>query len=282
VPPAPTDFDPARCAELVRRYLQAQGWRLLEPAELAEKLCPEVVAALGQGQPAEKAVRDAVWQRYGAYLHDCCSDRSSPHYQRAWAELGHWLERQAPRLVSADAEQQELVQETLINLQTAVSRAPLSQPYALWVYALQALRRNNIDRSRRDKAAKRGEGLELSLEEVKADPEEGNGDWEERLAPADVEPREVEAQVTGDETYHRLQRLFRDLLATPLQALVAEALFLEGLTPQELATRLGKKPHEIRQLKARIVHALRHLPPAQYQELMALLNGTDRAITHDG
>jgi RNA polymerase sigma factor (sigma-70 family) len=249
---------------------------LLDPAELAQELYPEVVAAIGRGQPAERTLQNAVWQRYGAHLYNCCCDRLSPHYQRAWTELGQWLERQAPRLVAAYADQQELVQETLIDLEAAFGRAALSQPYTLWAYALQALRHRSIDRSRRDKAFKRGEGLELSLEEVKADPEEGDGGWEERLAPADAERREVEAQVTGEDTYRRLQRLFRDSLATPLQILVAEAHFLEGLTPQEIAARLGKQPHEIRQLKARIVHTLRHLPPERYQELMALLNGDDK------
>lgn len=281
-------FDRAFCESIVGAYLAGQGWLLVDPAEMADAIWREVEGAgqqegqqAGQLASQQTKVRTAVWERYAALLHDSCRRPGSERHDAAWSELRAWLARQAPRVNDDPRDQEEIVQEALIDLKHKLDEKPLQAPRALWAYALATLKRKEIDRHRRRTAEKRGEGEVGSLEGLAAAyREEGPGTWEERVQAAGQGSREraTERAVADREVREQLKALFERLFSSSLQLWVAEAHFLDGLRPAEIAGLAGKTPHEIRMVKARAVRKLRSLPAAERQRLLALLAGGEEEV----
>ncbi len=265
-------FDYARCCQCVRQYLTAQGWQLADPLELASQIWQDLSAPLPSESTAVKAIQTQVWQRYAVFLHENCRQPGSDRCEQAWTELYRWLRQQAHRFTADRDEQDSLVQLAISDLQARLEQSPLKAPRALWAYALQTMRAKMIDEHRRRTAVMRGDGLELSLEEISAGQSgPAESDWEEHISDHETSERSVEDHVANEQVRQQLRDFFRTHLATDLQLRVAEEHFLNGLSPQEIARLLGKKPHEIRMIKARIVQTLHHLPPEAHRKLLDIL-----------
>ena len=205
-------------------------------------------------------------------VHEACRQTDYARREQAWAELRRWLQHQARQLTSDPVEQDALAQDAVIDLQRHLNRSPLKSTRALWAYALQTMRRKQIDEHRRRTAVMRGEGLELSLEEIGSSQSgDEETDWEEKLSIRAESELSVEETVAAEQIRQQVQAFFQDYLPTELQRQVAVAHFLNGLTPQEIAEQLGKKPHEIRMVKARVVETLRTLPSEARRKLLSIL-----------
>ncbi|MCB9134679.1 MAG: sigma-70 family RNA polymerase sigma factor [Anaerolineales bacterium] len=252
----------------ITQALLAQGWQLADPHALAQ----EIWAALNAPALSPQAITKQLSFYYAAHLYIICRTPEHPNSSQAWEELKRWLTKNAPLFTTVPAEQDDLVQETLIELHTRLPDDPLKAPRALWAYLLQIMRNKRTDHHRRATAIKRGEDELLSLEEVNASStHDAPTTWEETHGPQ-TDPRATEDQVTAQDLRQRLTILFQTHLRSAAQIQVAEAHFLDGLSPQEIADLWGKKPHEIRMTKARIVQTLRELPPAARQELFEILD----------
>lgn len=267
-------LDRTYCEYVVRAYLDGQGWSLVDPAELADAIWQDLQK---QGAVGRETVETAVWDRYAALIHDHCRRPASAQHNPAWSELKAWLARQAPRITNDPRDQGEIVQEALIDLQKRLNESPLRAPRALWAYALATLRRKAIDLHRKRTAEKRGKGEVGSLEGLAAayQEEEGQGSWEESVQEVGRRPQEraTERAVVDREVREQLKALFRKHISSSWQLHVAEAHFLDGLRPAEIAGLTGKTPHEIRMVKARAVRKLRSLPAVERQRLLEILAG---------
>jgi RNA polymerase sigma factor (sigma-70 family) len=252
----------------VIRYLLGQGWQLANPAVLAGEVWQALAGRHLAGPAAIEAVYNQVWLHYAAILHDHCRQDTPA----AWAELSDWLQQQARPYHPDDQEQ--LVQETILNLQSRLRTAPLDTPRAFLGYALTALRHRHIDLHRRRTAARRRQDRQLSLTDLEAGkPNLQILSWEEVTAA--TTGRETEDTAANRQTHRQLQAFFQANIASRLQRQVAELHYLQDLSPAEIAPLLGKRPHEIRLIKARLVQTLRDLPPAAQQELQTILSGFD-------
>jgi len=270
-------IDKEKCASIVMQYMQGQGWRLIDPIDLTDQIWGNL-ADQESSQVTVKEIRNHVLQRYAVILHEACCQHLGDVHEQAWSELLQWLEKQVRYLSPAPMDSDRLIQEVLISLHEKLEKTPLKAPRAFWAFILQMLKRKNIDLNRRDTAVKRGGGDELYLEELEIDDDQYS--WEEKKRPPGIKPRVTEKDVIDDEIRNRIRALFKAHLPTNLQQKVAEAHFLDGLTPREIAQLMGKQPHEVRLLKARAVQKLRNLPPDEYQTLLEILekingNSTD-------
>ncbi len=225
------------------------------------------------GSMTAATVQTALFRSYAAVLHRTCLQGETAERERAWFELRVWLAKSARQLERDPAIQEEIVQETLVALQKAMPKSP----NAFLVYALQTMKRQHIDLNRRHTAEKRGSGKTLSLEELGQDREGEDGrSWEETLqetaaSASSTDWRTIESVVSDQEIRHQMRQFSREHLPTELQQQVFEAHFLDGLTPAETARLLGKQPHEVRLVKARIVKKMRTLPPDAMKQLLAIL-----------
>lgn len=276
-------LDQARCIYIVTQYMLGQGWRLVDSRELAGRIWRDADGQnLSEGE-AVGYVQNQVWQRYAAVLHDGCCQIENELHEQAWGELSCWLTRQVGYLTPAPHEPDVLIQETLSNLHQRLSQAPIKARRAFLGYALQTLRKKNIDLHRRRTAVKRGGDDELYLEELEvADPGGERRHWEEKTKTRGSEPRAMEKAVINAEIRHQIRTFFRAYLLTTLQRQVAEAHFLDGLSPVEIARLMGKRPHEIRMVKARVVQRLRNLPPDTRQSLLDILGAIDETTSEVG
>jgi len=268
-------MDFPRCETLVTQYLLGQDWQLADARALALDIWQDLSGREQSVQDPVKFIQTQAALHYAVILHNLLSEPSSGPRERAWAELKTWLTKNAPLLATDSTAQDELVQETLIELHSKLAANPLNAPRALWGYLLQTMRHKRTDHHRRATAVKRGDDTLLSLEELNdEDADEQTSAWQETVAVANAlrtDPRDIENQVTDQDLRARLQTLFRAHLRSEMQIQVAEAHFLDGLSPQEIAELLGKRPHEIRLIKARVVKILRALPPPARQELYEIL-----------
>lgn len=269
-------FDRTFCEYVVRAYLAGQGWSLVDAAELSDAIWQDL---RGKGPVGAQAVQTAVWEHYAVVIHDHCRRPASDQHDAAWSELKAWLARQAPKVNDDPRDQEEIVQETLIDLERRLDETPLHAPRALWAYALATLKRNDVDLYRKRTAEKRGEGKVGSLEGLAAayQEEEDAGSWEESLQAAGQRPgeRSTERTVVEREVREQLQALFREYFSSEWQLRVAEAHFLDDLRPAEIAELTGKSPHEIRMVKARAVRKLRNLPADERERLLEILAGAE-------
>jgi len=264
-------IDKEYCASIVMQYMQGQEWRLIDPQDLTDQIWGDLTDQ-DLSQVTVKQIQDQVWQRYAEVLHEACCQPPGDMHEQAWFELLQWLEKKVGFLPATPKDTDRLIQEVLISLHEKLEKAPLKAPRAFWVFALQALKRKNIDLNRRDTAVKRGGGDELYLEELAAgDPDVDQHAWEEKRTTPGSEPRVTEKTVINREISHQVRAFFQAHLPTDLQRQVAEAHFLDGLSPRDIAQLMGKQPHEIRLVKARAVQKLRNLPSDEYQTLLEIL-----------
>jgi RNA polymerase sigma factor (sigma-70 family) len=264
--PEAMPLDQATCQMVVIRYLLGQGWRLADPAVLAAEVWQALAGQALTGAAAVKAVNNQVWQGYAAVLHDACRQEVAT----AWEELHRWLQQQARPFHPDDQEQ--LVQETILNLQSRLRVDRTNAPRAFFGYALTALQNRQKDLYRRRTAARRRQGRELPVVELEVnEPAQDLLAWEEVTAGGSG--RETEESVMNRQAQGQLRAFFEVYVTSPLQRQVAALHYLEDLNPAEIAPLLGKRPHEIRLIKARLVQSLRDLPPAAQQELQAILGG---------
>ena len=264
-------IDKEKCASIVMQYMQGQEWRLINPQGLADQIWLDL-ADQNSSQVTVKQVQNQVWQRYAEVLHEACCQPPGDVHEQAWSELLQWLEKQVGYLSPAPKDSDRLIQEVLIKLHDKLEKEPLKAPRAFWVFVLQTLRRKNIDLNRRDTAVKRGGGDELYLEELaEGDPDADQHVWEEKKGTPGTEPRGMEKFVINGDIRNQIQAFFQAHLPTDLQRQVAEAHFLDGLSPQEIAQLMGKQPHEIRQAKARAVQKLRGLPADILKPLLEII-----------
>jgi RNA polymerase sigma factor (sigma-70 family) len=275
-------MDFSLCQTLVTQTLLAQGWQLADPHTLAQEIW------LNAAPLSPREIAKQLPFHYAPHLYAICAEPKHPDFSQAWEELKSWLTKHVPLFTEDPAEQDELVQETLIELHSRLPANPLKAPRALWAYLLQIMRNKRTDHHRRATAVKRGDDTLLALEDLTpahADPPQAadeGASWEETRGPH-TDPRETENQVTDQDLRQRLSTLFRTHLRSETQIQVAEAHFLDGLSPQEIAGLLGKRPHEIRLTKARVVQILRALAPPVRQELFEILDraGDDRHFAEE-
>jgi len=264
-------LDPAGCLYIVTRYLQAQGWQLVAPQELARQIWPDLEKRDLRAKAATKQVETQAWQRYAEILHAYCCQPGGELYEQAWSELRTWLQRQIRYLQPEPHEPEVVIQEVLADLHRRLCKSPLKTPRALWAFVLQGMKNKNRDLFRRRTANIRGGGNELYLEEITKQFEGEAYDPEERLMAGDAQQRETESRVADEELSEQLREFFRRYLPTTFQQQVAEASFVDGLSPKEIAQLMSKQAHEIRLAKARVVQALRALPPEEKEQLQAIL-----------
>jgi DNA-directed RNA polymerase specialized sigma24 family protein len=257
------------CLWAVQQYLLGQNWQLVEPQRLAQ----EIWRALEQPGPVAglsgALIQQQVVQRYGEHLHQALRSDEGVLTERAWEELSRWLQRQVGKLTVEARAGEEVVQSALEILHYRLRQGPLNAPAALWAYALQTLRSVCVDHHRRRTALKRGSGMELRLEAVLQAMDEPAvaASW-----PYHAEAVMIEEAVIDNEVRLQLRAFFRRHFTSQLQCQVAEMFFIEGLSPQEIGALLGKPPHEVRLVKARVVRSLRNLPPPASQALSAIIN----------
>jgi RNA polymerase sigma factor (sigma-70 family) len=263
----------AVCTHLVGQYLVAQSWQLVEPADLAEAIFVELGEQVLARETAVHAVQTQVWQRYAAILHQACCQPGTTTYERAWQELDGWLRRQRQHLPWHHEDREDVVQETLSDLQTQLAKKAIKAPRAFLMYALQALRNTARDMERRRTAVFRGGDHDpLSWEALQEETSEEPVVQSELGGDSKTLERRVENTVSDHEVRAKLKTFFAQHLSSEQQLFVAELHFLDGLDPKEIAGLLHKQPHEIRMIKFRIVQTLRGLPASEQQKLLALLD----------
>lgn len=273
-------FDKARCHHIVQQYLGRRDWQLIASQTLADQIWEDVCDQNLSGQAALAYTQTQVWQRYAVRLHDLCCQSGSDFHERAWGELSAWLNEQAHRFTPNPDERDVLVQETAAGLYRGLEKSSIKSPRAFLAYALNALRRKNIDLHRRKAALKRGRDDAIYLEEVElTHSDKDKPHWEDSISAAEFYARSVEQTLVTNETRQKIQAFLREYLATDLQIQVTEAHFLDGLTPKEIAQLMGKRPHEIRMIKARAVQTLRSLPPEARQELLRMISPIDESAS---
>lgn len=266
-------IDYNECLFAITQYLVAQGWTLISAEELASQIYPDLQARGLSGQALKNAIQTLIWQRYAQVLHESCHDPNRPQFEQAWNELRKWIEEQIKFLSPPPHEPDVLLQETLLELHRRLLKSSLEKPVTFFVYCLQTLRTTSISLFRRQSAIKRGEKNTIYLEEMEGDhSSEEDESWEDRLPAPESETQSVENELANKDIRTRLSALFRAHLPTPLQVQVAEAHFLDGLSPVEIAQLMGKQPHEIRNIKARIVKTLQKLPEKARAELLELIS----------
>lgn len=255
--------------DLVSRYLAGQGWELAVPEEMAEAIWKSL-----DGKTTQSAVLREIPRRYATLLHIHCQEKESAEHGMAWQEVKSYLEKTVGRLENHSPTQQEIIQETLIGLQQSL---PLQKPQAFLVFAFTTLRSKAIDLNRRQTAEKRDRRKTIPFEELgtKDDSEESDRHWEEYLRASKGIWRTIESTVSNQETRQQLLQFAQKHLPTDLQQMVFEAHFLNGLKPADIAPLLGKQPHEIRLVKARIVKKLKSLPPPEAEQLLEILRRID-------
>ena len=269
-------IDQEKCVAIIAQYMARQGWDLLEPAELAESIWGDIADQDLSGHAAIERLHSQAWQHYAVILHDSCCQDKSRLYAQGWEELRDWLSKQVRYLSPAPDEPEVLVQETATDLHRTLKRSPLKSPRAFLAYALKALQRKNIDLNRQLMAYKRGNDDELYLAEMESDSfDDDSYRWDEIKDTQDSETRAMEASVATEEIKEQIRIFFRKHLSTSLQKQVAEAHFLDGLSPSGIAELMGKRPHEIRMVKARVVSKLRDLPPDVHRSLLDVLGAID-------
>jgi DNA-directed RNA polymerase specialized sigma24 family protein len=124
-------------------------------------------------------------------------------------------------------------------------------------------------------AIKRGGGDGLYLEEIPFRSMDADGDdphWEDAIPDTAKDAQYIEETTAMQDIRQKMQAFFRTYLTSDLQIQVAEAHFLDGLTPKEIAQLMGKHSHEIRMLKARVIQQLRSLPQEKRQILLEILS----------
>lgn len=271
----------ADCTHLVVQYLVAQSWQLVEPTELAEAIWLELEEQALAGETAVHAIHTQIWQRYAAILHDACRQPGTAAYERAWQELGDWLQRQRRNLPWVREDREDVVQEALASLQAQLEKNSIKAPRTFLMYALQALRNAAKDMARRQTAVFRGGDHDpLSWEALQEAHSEEPEARLEPLAGTKTVDRRVENTVSDRDIRAQLKAFFVQHLTSEQQVMVAELHFLDGLDPKEIAGLLGKQPHEIRMIKFRIVQTLRGLPEAEQQRLLAMLDLEGGGETH--
>jgi RNA polymerase sigma factor (sigma-70 family) len=275
--PEGTQLTEVHCLYLIANYLKGQGWQLVEPRELAAQVWLRLQDRHLAGPAAEQIVQQETLQRYAVILHDCCRRPEESCYEQAWLELRQWLARRVQRLEPNPSEQDDLIQETLAALKPQLLKTPLQTPYTFLAYAAQAMQHKQIDLVRHQTSQRRDRSRQDSVEEL----EETKPFWESTISDQKADWRTMEGAVSDAEVRRQLQDFFRRHLPTELQWQVAEAHFLDGLTPVEIAGLMGKRPHEVRMVKARVVEQLRNLPPAARQELLTILDQLNRGTGHE-
>jgi RNA polymerase sigma factor (sigma-70 family) len=271
-------MDKKTCVFLVAKFLATRGWELADPDELGALIHQELAGQGVSGDAEEAAVRRKIWPCYAEILHDVSSRPDDERHDQAWRELRAWLRNQVQRVSYRPDLYEDLVQETLIELQQQLLRPATQQPVlkaprAFLVYSLQVLRNKAIDRERRETAEVHGgEATISSLEEMETTP---SGEEAARRPLDDLQQRHTEEIVSKRQREEQLIAFFEEVLPTDLQRRVARATFKDGLKPREIAALLSKQPHEIRQAKARVIHTLRNLPADRRQRLLGILGRDD-------
>jgi RNA polymerase sigma factor (sigma-70 family) len=264
-------FDLPTCTYLTAQYLCAQQWELADPLALAAEIYQALAGQTLAGEAAVEAIHTQIWQRYAERLHHACRQPGPAEYERAWQEMGHFLWQQSPQLACPAGEREDVVQDALAHLQNHLRQNSLKAPRTFFVFALQALRNKAIDQERKRTAVFRGGGQNpLSWEAIK------EAAVAERATVTSVTARgfgerRVEKAVSDREVRAKLKAFFQQHLGSEQQLLVAELYFLDGLELKEIAGLMGKRPYEIRLVKARIVQTLRSLTAEEQQMLLELL-----------
>jgi len=205
-------------------------------------------------------------------LHNGCRQAEGEYREQAWGELSSWLTLQASHNNPHNNDPEGLAQETIAILVAKLPQLTI-KPRTFLAYALQSLKNKNRDLNRRTSAAKRSEKDTLYLEEIEAtSPGDETPHWEEKIETFEMEPNPPEKSMDTKEIHARIKAFFRTHLSSDLQIWVAEAHFLAGFSPAEIADQLGKYPHEIRLVKARVVRKLKNLPPEEKQKLLDILD----------
>jgi RNA polymerase sigma factor (sigma-70 family) len=280
MPDSETPLTQVQCTGLVNQYLAGQDWQLAPPAQFAAEIWLAFSGGETAGGPIRSAVQTEILRRYSTLLHHGCSRPDSAGHDRAWHELKRYLEKHVPRLESHPDTQQEIVQETLINLQSYLSQSELHKPHSFLIFAAQTMKRQQIDHHRRQTAEKRDWRKTIPLEEYRVGHvlDKENQNWEEYLSASSGVWRTIETTVSNQEVRRQLLHFAQEHLSSPLQQQVFEAHFIDGLQPAEIAQLFNKQPHEIRLVKARIVKKMRNLPPQTVEQLLEILG----RLTSDG
>ncbi|MCA9950129.1 MAG: sigma-70 family RNA polymerase sigma factor [Anaerolineales bacterium] len=275
-------FDQAVCTYHVTQFMLGQAWQLVEPHVLAAAIYVDLRERGLDGAAAVQAIRPQILGRYAVIVYERCCDPTHVHNSRAWQELRGWLQKQTYNIAIHVNDREDVLQETMLQLQTTLDNAGLAVPRTLWMYALQVLKRKAIDMYRVDTAVSRGGGtITLSLEDMSAEGIDRAALAGTQHALTGLDERRIENSVSNREARTELKAFFQQQLRSEQQQLVAELHFLDGLSPKEIAALLGKKPHEIRMVKARVIQTLRALPTDEQERLLRILDAAAEEEVHD-
>jgi RNA polymerase sigma factor (sigma-70 family) len=265
-----------KCQLWVTQYLLGQDWRLIEPESFAQEIWRVMADSTLGEEEAKDAVNKQAWSRYAQHLYAACQRADHPQHNRGWLEMRIWLAKQVGRVVGNPQTGEDIVQETLIKLQSIFEKGSLRTPRALWAFALQLLRTTAIDWERKETAEKRGAGQVLNLGGIQTVGQEQEN-WEERIPQqTDRQIRATENVVVTAQLLAQLRTFFQAHLPSELQRQIAVAHYVDDLSLREIAALLGKTPHEIRQAKARIVKQLRNLPDDLRSQLLEILGQLEK------
>ena len=271
MPPKCIPFDKSACDYFVSSYLSRQGWFLVDHFEFSNIIWCELQNLGEAKQVSAKKVQSLIWGTYSVVVYNGCCQTEGEYCEQTWEELNTWLTRRAERINPRSADPEVLAQETVAGLFSSLLQLTL-EPRTFLAYALQCLKNKNRDLHRRTNAAKRSAENTLYLEEMNANPSPDQAlHWEDKIESLEKSTAPTEMSIETREQRQQIQAFFRVHLRSELQILVAEAHFLAGFSPAEIADQLGKYPHEIRLVKARVVKKLRNLPPEEKQQFLDIV-----------
>jgi RNA polymerase sigma factor (sigma-70 family) len=268
--PPQEDFTPADIVRITTQYLLGQEWKLVDPVELAGIIWQTLQKS--ETSLSKKHIELWIVRCYAERLYAAAYNEQSDHYQQAWIEISNWLHRRAYLVEYQPDHQDDIAQETLIDIQARWQKGQgLNKPSSLFSFLLTVMRNRSIDLQKKRKAKKRGEDKKISLETMaQTNDDSDTQNWEERIMNEAENP--TSETVEMNQLRDQLNQFFESVLPTYLQQTVAKAHYLDDLSPTEIATLLGKESAQVRNIKARVVKILRTLPPDKLNKLMEILS----------
>ena len=258
-----------RIKHLVYQYMIGQGWELEGPEEVARQVIESLKEQTLASEVALKSVvYQAVWRCYTPILYAYCQDTASEKYERAWQETREWLMRGARSKLANESDQDDMVQETLIKLQTRIGQC--RQPAAFLAFATKVLINTIKDAWKKEQTVKKGGGQVLSLNKViEAHSDSGDDD---RLYFGEQDERQTERLAATLMARQRLSLFLQEHFPSAFQREVLMIILADDVTKSaEIAKLLGRKPHQIRQVRSRLQNGLRNLLPDALDELREIL-----------
>jgi RNA polymerase sigma factor (sigma-70 family) len=222
------------CQQVVRVLMAKYEWALMPEEELVDRVW--AAAQTEASSPAK--LEDLVRKEYGAVMHAACQQSHNPiRYQQAYQELHRFLLRTAYNYCSDLAE--IVAQRALILVYEQLED---KKPRAFFGFAFNKLRQARTEELRSRHQGPKDKPL-ISLEDVEPDT------W-----PA-PEPS-PQAILEGEESLQILMRTIQRACGERHQKTMLWK-FLEGVSDEEIAARLGINAGYVRKMRYDCLERLR-------------------------